>query len=247
MFELKTDQAIATLRLCRPETRNAIPLEGWGALAGRAEEAAEGGARVLILAGEPGGAFCAGADLASFDALREDARARTEFRLAIRNGLGRLRALAIPTIALVEGAAYGAGVAVAMACDIRISGPGARFAVTPAKLGISYPQEDVHRLVGLVGPGQAARLLFGTQPLDDAEAQRIGLVELHSSDAPETALELARAVAANEPRSLRTLKRGIALAGAGTAQDDEQDRVFDDLLGSDALFERLAAHRSRRS
>lgn len=247
MLELKTEEAIATLRLCRPETRNAIPLDGWGALADRAEEAVARGARVLILAGEPGGAFCAGADLAAFDAFRVDAQARTDFRLAITNGLDRLRGLAIPTIALVEGAAYGAGVAVAMACDIRISGPGARFAVTPAKLGISYPQEDVHRLVTLVGPGQAARLLFGTHPLDGAEALLIGLVELHSSEAPEAAMSLARAIAANEPQSLRTLKRGIALAAAGTRQDEEQDRVFDDLLGSDALFERLAAHRSRRS
>ncbi|HEX8533086.1 MAG TPA: enoyl-CoA hydratase-related protein [Allosphingosinicella sp.] len=247
MFELETEGPIATLRLRRPETRNAIPLEGWAALADRAGEAAQGGARALILAGEPGGAFCAGADLASFDAFRDDPQARTGFRLAIRNGLDRFRDVPIPTIAVVEGAAYGAGVAVAMACDIRISGPGARFAVTPAKLGISYPQEDVHRLVSLVGPGQAARLMFGTQPIDGSEAERIGLVELHSTDAPAAARDLAQAIAANAPQSLRTLKRGIALAAAGAARDEEQDRVFDHLLGSDALFDRLAAHRSRRS
>lgn len=247
MFELGIEDGIATLRLRRPEARNAIPLQGWAALADRAEEAVGSGARVLILAGEAGGAFCAGADLASFDSFRDDAQSRTGFRLAIRDGLDRLRDLPIPTVALIEGAAYGAGVAVAMACDIRISGPGARFAVTPAKLGISYPQEDVHRLVGLVGPGQAARLLFGTQPIDGAEAQRIGLVELHCGDAPEAATALARAIAANEPQSLLTLKRGIALAAAGVAKNEEQDRVFDSLLGSEALFERLATYRSRRS
>ena len=247
MFELGIDNGVATLRLRRPEARNAIPVSGWVALADRAEEAVRGGARVLILAGEPGGAFCAGADLASFDDFREDAEARTGFRLAIRSGLGRLRELPIPTIALVEGAAYGAGVAVAMACDIRIAGPGARFATTPAKLGISYPQEDVHRLVGLVGAGQAARLLFGTQPIDGAEAQRIGLVEIYDADAEETARELAGAIAANVPESLRTLKRAIRLAAKGRAQDEEQDRMFDDLLGSDVLFQRLGAHRSRRA
>jgi enoyl-CoA hydratase/carnithine racemase len=247
MFRLGIDEGVATLRLCRPEARTAIPLAGWGALADRAEEAVGAGARALILAGEPGGAFCAGADLADFDAFRGNAEARTGFRLAIGSGLGRLRALPIPTIALVEGAAYGAGVAVAMACDIRIAGPGARFATTPAKLGISYPQEDVHRLVGLVGPGQAARLLFGTRPVDGAEALRIGLVELHEPDAPAAALDLAGAIAANAPDSLRTLKRGIRLAALGRAEDEEQDRTFDDLLGSEALFERLAQHRGRRS
>jgi enoyl-CoA hydratase/carnithine racemase len=246
MFELSIDGAVATLRLRRPETRNAIPLAGWSALADRAEEAERAGAHVLLLAGEAGGAFCAGADLASFDAFRDHPQARSDFRSAIRSGLDRLRDLPIPTLAVVEGACYGAGVAVAMACDIRVTGPGARFAITPAKLGISYPQEDVHRLVSLVGSGQAARLLFGAGNIDGAEARLIGLVELHSDTAQETAEELARAIAANDCDSLRTLKRGIRLAASGVEQDEEQDRAFDDLLGSKALFERLAAHRSRR-
>jgi enoyl-CoA hydratase/carnithine racemase len=244
MFELAIDGAIATLRLRRPETRNAIPLNGWAELAERAEEAERGGAAVVILTGEPGGAFCSGADLASFDSFRESPPARSDFRLAIRAGLDRLRDLAIPTVALIEGACYGAGVAVAMACDIRIAAPGAQFAVTPAKLGISYPQEDVHRLVTLVGPGQAARLLFGAQGIDGAEAERIGLVELCAG--AEAAERIAGAIAANGRESLRTLKRGIALAAAGTAADEAQDRIFDDLLGSEALFERLAAYRGRR-
>ena len=248
MFELSIDGAIATLRLLRPEARNAIPPDGWAALAGRAEAAEQAGARVLIVAGEPGGAFCAGADLGSFDAFRDDPQARIDFRVAIRQGLDRLRNLSIPTVAVVEGACYGAGVAVAMACDIRCAGAGAKFAITPAKLGISYPQEDVHRLVGLVGPGQAARLLFGAGGISGAEAHRIALVELYEEhDLAGAVAELARSIAANDPQSIRTLKRGIGLASAGAVSDREQDRAFDSLLGSDALFERLAAHRSRRS
>jgi enoyl-CoA hydratase/carnithine racemase len=145
----------------------------------------------------------------------------------------------------VEGGSYGAGVAVAIACDIRVAGPEAQFATTPAKLGISYPQEDVHRLVSLVGIGQAARLLFGAGPIDGREAERIGLVEIFSEDAPEAAAVLARSIGGNELQSLRTLKRSIRLASRNILQEDEQDRTFDDLLGSDALFDRLAAHRRR--
>ena len=244
MFDLTTQAGVAVLRLCRPEARNAITLDGWAELADHAGAAVRNGAFVLILTGEPEGAFCAGADLAGFDAFREDAETRSGFRRALRKGLARLRALPIPTIALVEGACYGAGVAVAMACDLRIAGPGAQFAVTPAKLGISYPQEDVHRLVSLVGPAQAARLLFTTQSVTDVEAERIGLVELRGG--ADVAQRLAETIAGNDPSSLRTLKRGIALAAAGVAQDGEQDQTFDDLLGSDTLFARLAAYRSRR-
>jgi enoyl-CoA hydratase/carnithine racemase len=246
MFELSLDGVIATLRLRRPEARNAISLGGWAELAERAEEAVRNDARVLLLAGEPGGAFCSGADLAGFNAFRENLSARTEFRLAIRSGLDRLRALPIPTIAVVEGACFGAGVAVAMACDMRIAGPRAQFAITPAKLGISYPQEDVHRLVGLVGAGQAGRLLFGAQIIDGPEAERIRLVEFVAAAVSEVALHMAEAMARNDPESLRTLKRGIGRAEAGGRVDHEQDRLFDALLGSDALFERLSKHRQRR-
>ncbi len=116
-----------------------------------------------------------------------------------------------------------------------MAGPKAQFATTPAKLGISYPQEDVHRLVSLVGAGQAARLLFGAQAIDGREAERIGLVELFSEDAPEAAEALARSIAGNELQSLGTLKRSIRLAARNIRQDDEQDRTFDQLLGSDAF------------
>lgn len=245
MFELSIQDAVATLRLDRPEARNAIPLGGWHMLAAEAENAAATGAKVLILAGQAKGAFCAGADLAGFDGFRSDAEACADFRLAMRDGLDRLQSLPIPTIALIEGHCYGAGVALAMACDIRLAGPGAQFAITPAKLGISYPQEDVHRLVALIGPGQASRLLLGAGPIDAHEAVRIGLVEQLAEESGAAAA-LAVTIAANVPQSLRTLKRAIQLAVAGTAQDDEQDRRFDFLLASDAMQERLAHLRARR-
>lgn len=241
MFDLRIDGAIAYLLLSRPEARNAIPLDGWSRLAAAGEEAVAQGARVLILSGVPGGVFCAGADIAGFDRFCDDEAARSEFRRAIRDGLDRFRDLPIPTIARIEGDCYGAGVAVALACDIRIAGPGARFAITPAKLGISYPQEDVHRLVGLVGSGQAARLLFTAAGIDAREAERIGLVEIVGE-----ADEMAAAIAANDPESLASLKRAVRLAAHGVDRDDEQDRMFDALLGSDALAERLKAHRERR-
>lgn len=245
MFRLDIDGDIARLRLDRPEARNAIKLEGWGELADSAAQAERNGARLLILYAESGGAFCAGADLGGFDSFRGDPEARSVFRHAMRSGLDRLRSLPIPTVAAIDGACYGAGVAIALACDIRIAGPRARFAITPARFGISYPQEDVHRLVSLVGSGQAARLLLGAGLIDGAEAQRIGLVELFPENFGDAVEELAGAIASNDPESLRTLKRGIGLAASGISTDPDQDRRFDDLLGSEALFERLAAHRER--
>ena len=158
MFHLTRDGDVARLVLDRPEARNAIPAAGWAELAALRSKRPE--MRGSLLVSGAGGAFCAGADLADFPRFRGDEAARFRFRQDMRAALDRLRDLPIPTVALIEGPCYGAGVALAMACDLRVAAADARFAITPAKLGISYPQEDVHRLVALVGPGQAARLLF---------------------------------------------------------------------------------------
>lgn len=244
MFSLVLEDGAAALTLERPEARNAIPAAAWPDLAARLREA--GGARLLVVRGA-GGAFCAGADLADFPAMRGDRPARTRFRRDMRRALDTLRDLPMPTLAVIDGPCFGAGVALAIACDLRIAGRGATFAITPAKLGISYPQQDVHRLVSLVGPGQAARLLLGAARIDGAEAARIGLVEIFAGDALEDEVEALRAaLLANSAQSLETLKAAIALAVAGAAEDETQDRRFDALLGSDEMAARLGALRGRR-
>jgi enoyl-CoA hydratase/carnithine racemase len=245
MFELTLDGAAARLQLNRPEARNAIPVQGWRVLARCCAEAVATGARLLVLSGTRE-AFCAGADLADFPALMDDPAAVSAFRLATREGLDALRDVPIATLAAIEGPCYGAGVALALACDIRVAGEVARFAITPAKFGISYPQEDVARLVALVGPGQASRLLLGAGSIDSAEAARIGLVELAPADFGAAITELAKAILANSAVSIAALKQGIRLAGEGVGRDDEQDRRFDALFGTADFRERLAALRPRR-
>ncbi|MFL6863526.1 MAG: enoyl-CoA hydratase/isomerase family protein [Allosphingosinicella sp.] len=245
MFNLDLSGPVARLTLDRPEARNAIPLGGWRDLAARVREAEAAGARGLVLAGSPF-AFCAGADLQDFPALQRNPAARADFRAAMREGLDGLAAAAMPTIAAIEGPCYGAGVALALACDLRVAGPAARFAITPAKFGISYPQEDVARLVALVGPGQASRLLLTALPIDAAEAARIGLVEIHAVDLEAALGEVVAAIAAASPASHLALKRAIALAGRGIAVDSAQDASFDALFGSEDFARRFAALRTGR-
>ena len=247
MFDLRIEQGVARLVLDRPEARNAVPAGQWERLGAAAAKAESEGARLLIVSGA-GGAFCAGADLGDFPGLIENEGARASFRLAMRAGLDRIANLDIPAIAAIDGACFGAGVALAMACDLRVAGPDARFAITPAKLGISYPQEDVHQLVSLVGPGQAARLLFGAETIDAAEAVRIGLVESCASSAEgyEALVEgLSEAILANSADSLRLLKRSIRSVEKGAGADTDLDKAFDAAFGSAEFAERLAALRPR--
>jgi enoyl-CoA hydratase/carnithine racemase len=240
MFRLDRIDAQARLILDRPEARNAVPAGGWTALAAAIGEVAASDARLLVVTGA-GGTFCAGADLADFPAMRTDAAAIARFREDMRRALDGLRCLAIPTLALIEGHCYGAGVALAMACDLRLAAPTARFAITPAKLGISYPQEDVHRLVELVGPGQEARLLFTAQPLRAEEAKAIGLVD---DDLAGAALVI-EAILANDRESLALLKESITHAAMGTRSDPGMDAGFDALIASDEMARRLEALRRK--
>jgi enoyl-CoA hydratase/carnithine racemase len=236
MFDLRSQDGVARLILSRPDARNAIPADQWRPLGAAALGAVAEGARVLILEGE-GKAFCAGADLKDFAAMHGDLEAAAAFRGAMRAGIEAIAALPVPTIAAIDGPCFGAGVALAMACDLRFAGPSASFAITPAKYGIAYPQEDVARLVALVGQGQAARLLLGALTLDAEEALCIGLADLPLSNLDA----FIEALRGNSAASFATLKRGVALAARGIASDEEQNRRFDELVAGDEL-----AHALRR-
>ena len=242
MFRLAHDGEIARLTLDRPEARNAIPGAGRDELGERIDEVAASAARLLIVEGA-GEAFCAGADLGDFRAMRGDEAACIRFRERMRAALERLRELSIPTIASIDGPCYGAGVALVMACDLRVASRSARFAITPAKIGISYPQEDVHRLVELVGPGQAARFLFTAQGVDGFEAYELGLVEWLEPEGGADAI--AAAILGNSGESLAALKRAIRLAAGGCRIDAGQDRQFDALIAGDELARRLEALRRK--
>ncbi|WP_165356546.1 enoyl-CoA hydratase/isomerase family protein [Sphingosinicella sp. BN140058] len=242
MLDLQLSGGIARLTLDRPEARNAVPPEGWRPIAALAERALADGARLVVLAGR-GGAFCAGADLSEFARLRGDPDALRGFREAMCETFDRLAQLPIPIVASIDGACFGAGVALAMACDMRIAAPSAKFGITPAKLGIAYPQGDIHRLVSLVGRGQAARLLFTAATIDAAEAHRIGLVDAVSEDGGGAMFD---AIIANSAASLAALKRGIVLAAGGIHRDVEQDAEFDALIASDEMAVRLRALRNGR-
>ncbi len=240
MLRLGCEGKIVYLTLDRPAARNAIPAEGWDEIAERVAEVARTDARLLVVTGA-GGAFSAGVDLSDFDVFQDDIAEAAKLRQRIRTALDRLRALEIPTVAMIEGPCYGAGVALAIACDFRIAAPEARFAITPAKLGLAYPQEDVHRLVRLVGAGQAARLLFTAGMIDAMEARRIGLVEM--VEAVAAARPVFRTIVENSAASLAVLKRSIRLTAQGVRSDPEQDRLFDELLSGPEVRQRLEALR----
>jgi len=235
---------IATITLDAPATRNALTLAGWHALAQAVAAIEQARPRAVVVCAKAPGMFCSGSDIGEIAALADDRALRVPFRVAMRDALEPLAQLAMPVIAAIDGDCFGAGVALALAADLRIAGPRAVFAVPPAKLGITYPQEDVARLLALTGPGQAARLLYAAARIDAAEAARIGLVEILADDAMDHARAVAQAMAALSPSSVAALKQAVARAPLG--HDPALDALFDAGFAGDDFREGIAAFRARR-
>ncbi|MGN6279763.1 MAG: enoyl-CoA hydratase/isomerase family protein [Sphingomonas sp.] len=241
MIDWTLDDRIATLTLANPAARNAIPLTGWRRLPEALGEIAASDARVLILRSGVAGIFSAGADISEFSTFAEDLDAAAGFRIAMRAGIEALAALPIPTIAAIDGGCYGAAVALALAADMRLAGAAASFAVTPAKLGIGYPAEDVSRLIAQIGRGQASRMLFSAQSIDADEATRIGLVELTVDCALDEAAALASTIATYPPEAIAQLKRTLA-----DQSDPSHAAAFDAAFAGPAFAAALAAFKSRK-
>lgn len=216
---LVRDGALARIRIDRAAKRNAFDQAMWEALPARVAEAvAAPGVRALILESATPGMFCAGADIAELLARSGDAGWRAANQAAINRAQHELTRAAVPTIAFVDGDCVGGGCGLALACDLRVATPRARFGITPAKLGLVYPLHDTKLLVDLVGPAQAKRILFTGQLLDAGEAHRIGLVDL-LADGPEA---LAGAIASVSPHSTRQAKAMIRRILDGQVADDAE-------------------------
>lgn len=166
MIELEIRDRVAVVTLNRPEKRNALDTPACHDLAGALEGALDAGARALVLTGR-GSNFCAGADLRTV----EDA----EFVPTLYRSLGALKDVPIATIAAIHGPALGAGTQLAIACDLRVVAPDARFGIPAAKLGLMTDHWTAQRLALLAGPGPARAVLLACEEFDAEASLRLGL------------------------------------------------------------------------
>lgn len=204
---------IATLRLNRPDKLNALTDGMVRHLLRLLDEVAEGPARVLIVTGE-GRGFCAGFDLSLAEKAEGDGdetaawMARQERYASL---VSRLRAIPQPTIAAVNGAACGAGLGLALACDMRIAGPGAKFNAAFIKVGMSSCDIGVSYLLPrAIGTTRAFEIMLTGRMVGAEEAERIGLVSaLHPDGLEEQAENLAHQIAENGGLSTWMTKRGM--------------------------------------
>jgi len=205
------DGPVASFTFNRPETRNALTWEMYDALVAACDRVdADHDIRVLVLKGA-GQAFASGTDIAQFSTLTtsDDALAYEKRLDAV---IGRVEEVGVATIAQVEGVAAGGGCAIALACDLRVCTPHARFGVPVARtLGNCLSATNCSRILELIGPAHLKDIMFTGRLLDAAEAQRVGLVSrLAEPDAIDAAVaQLAGTIAANAPLTIRATKESV--------------------------------------
>lgn len=204
-----TDGPLAVLTFNRPETRNAMTWAMYDALVDACETVDnDPDLRILILRGSDDTAFVAGTDINQFRDLRtpEDALA---YEARLDQVITRLERVSKPTIARVQGVAVGGGCIIAMACDLRICGPGARFGVPVARtLGNCLSAANCGRLLDLIGPARLKDLLFTGRLLDAEEALAAGLATcvVESEKLDRVLTDTAERIAANAPLTITATK-----------------------------------------
>ena len=210
------EDGVATLTFNRPERMNALstPIME-GLLHGLPRLAGDPGVRVIVLTGA-GRAFCAGGDVKSMAEGGEERSAAEETaRLRSRMEVSRiLHELPKPTIAMINGPAAGAGLAFALACDLRIASASARLVTAFVKVGFSGDFGGSFFLTRLVGTAKARELYFTGRPVDAQEALSLGLVNrvVPDDQLADATMELARSLAQGPQIALSLMKRNLNCA-----------------------------------
>jgi enoyl-CoA hydratase len=176
LVERGQEGTLATVRLNRPDKRNALTLGMWRDLDQAFQELEqEDGLRCIVVRGA-GGNFAAGADLSEFPALRATADQAAAYGQQMIAALTAIRDCRHPTVAAIEGLCVGGGLEIALMCDLRLGAADSRFGIPIQKVGVAMPYPELAILTQMLGRPTMLALLLEGQLHDAAWAERNGLV-----------------------------------------------------------------------
>jgi 2-(1,2-epoxy-1,2-dihydrophenyl)acetyl-CoA isomerase len=218
----RLENRVAVLTLNRPERLNALTRDMMQALLARLSACAVDDAIGCVVVTGAGGSFCAGGDVRAQARVAAEGTAdtperRTDLLRVSMEASRLLHEMPKPTIALLNGVAAGAGMSLALACDLRIAGRSARMTTAFAKVGLSGDYGGTWFLTQLVGMARARELYFLSDVLDAARIEALGLANRVVADeelAAET-MALAERLANGPSVALRYMKRNLNVALSG--------------------------------
>ncbi|MFC8936241.1 enoyl-CoA hydratase/isomerase family protein [Rhodococcus sp. NPDC057135] len=239
---LEFDSRTPTLTIDNPTHRNALTAEMRREMFDHLRHLAHRtDIRAIILTGK-GTDFSAGMDISEIDAQAVDGVAEDMIQLE-----EAIAQFPVPVIAAIRGNCIGAAAQLAVACDLRICDTTARFAITPAKLGLVYPARSIERLLAVVGVAAAKQLLLTGATLDAETAKTLGIVTtLVDTDLDAQAAATACTIASRSPISVRAAKEMLEAASIGGRVPEEvqtrwsASRITDSAVGITAFGNRCA-------
>ena len=236
IYEKKS--GLATIKLNRPQVLNAMNKQLWLDVRAALDDVLnDPQVKVVVFTGE-GRAFSTGADLKeSKSRSQEDYRRYLE---ELQETTRKIIRFEKPTIAAINGYALGSGYELALACDIRIAAEDAQIGSPEAKVTSSVTGGAMRLVQRLIGPGKARELLFTGEYIDGSEAARIGLVNkaVPMDRLMETAMEMARKIAANSSFSIKMIKRGLLMADGEVSLEALMDYEIEACLACVSTKER---------
>jgi len=231
--------------------RNALDFRALDELGDACAGAARDRVRCVVLRGAGEEAFSSGFDLAELDLLSPRGERPDE---AVERAAEALEAVPCPTVAYLNGGAFGGGFELAATCDLRVAREDVLLGMPPAKLGVVYPEGGLRRFLALVGSARTRELFFAGRPIRAEVALAWGLVNrlVQAEGAEAAALALAEEIALNAPLAVQGMKRILRLLEGthvrGLAPDERSEigdlrrRAFE----SDDLREGRLAFQERR-
>ena len=203
---------ICTLSINRPEKRNALTPDSLLRIEDELTRLAkENTVRCVVLRGAGEKAFSSGYDISAIGEQKNEMMRDYYPDHPLIRVAEAIESFPYPVIAMINGHAFGAGLEIAITCDIRIAVDRARFAMPPAKLGIIYTYTGIRRFLNLIGIGYTKELFLAGRTIDSKRAQDMGLLNYVAS--PEElegfTYELAAEISENAPLSMKTMKTMI--------------------------------------
>jgi enoyl-CoA hydratase/carnithine racemase len=216
--------AVATLTLNRPQSHNAINVGMYAAipdLVATLDKDPE--VKVIVVRGAGEKSFASGADITEFERERGSAAAARNYNEKVAAAERAIEGLSKPTIAMIHGYCIGGGAGLALSCDLRFADTRARFAITPAKLGLVYSLESTKRVVDLAGPSRAKWILMSGQQLQAQRAWELGLFDelVEPDELEKYTYDFAEIITTRAQFSVRMGKEMVRRVVNGQVGDDE--------------------------
>lgn len=202
---------LAIITIHRPHKRNALTAEMWNQLSEVGEIIVDNPKNKVVLIRGAGNQFTAGSDIKEFHSMSIE-EAETAFTL-MEKAISTFEQIPLPTIGVINGPAMGAGLELALACDIRIGSEETKMGIPVGRLGITLNNKFAQRLVNLVGSSRTKDLVYTGRIFDADEAYQLGLLNylVKGKELDRYAMEKGKLVSSQSPASVYAIKRSVAM------------------------------------